>query len=334
MLRTRRNVPWIQRWSRPIIGAIAIVGFILTTYLTITKLTGGEVACSADAASIADCGGVLNSAYAYPFNPSGKTGPPLSLFGALAYLAMASFALTPLFINAEKQKQLRKQLQDWSWWLLLAGSFAMATFSGYLMFVLAFKLETVCYYCIGSAVLSLSLLVLSIVGNEWEDIGQIVFTGIIVALITLVASLGIYSSAEQPVITEQVSPDGKIVISRPDTQPKPPKGWEVTTTSGEAEIALAKHLTSVGAIKYGAYWCPHCYDQKQLFGKEAFSYINYIECAPDGENAQPKACVAANIKGFPSWTIDGKLYEGTQKLEKLAEVTGYTGPDNFKYKTP
>ena len=49
-------------------------------------------------------------------------------------------------------------------------------------------------------------------------------------------------------------------------------------------------------------------------------------------NAQPKQCVAANIKGFPSWIIDGKLYEGTQTLEKLAKVTGYNGPTNFKYK--
>jgi uncharacterized membrane protein len=50
MIRSRRSVPWIYRWSRPLIGAIAIAGAILTAYLTITKLTGGEVACGVTAA--------------------------------------------------------------------------------------------------------------------------------------------------------------------------------------------------------------------------------------------------------------------------------------------
>jgi len=68
-MRRRRSLPWIYRWSRPIIGAIAIAGAILTAYLTITKLTGGGPACSAEAAAGAGCGGVLNSAYATVFLP-------------------------------------------------------------------------------------------------------------------------------------------------------------------------------------------------------------------------------------------------------------------------
>ena len=118
MIRRRRNVPWIQRQSRLIIGAIAVVGLILTAYLTITKLSGAEVVCTADAAA-SGCGGVLDSAYAYPFDPQGKTGPPLSLFGSFAYLSMAIFALFPLLINPEKDKKLRQKLDNWTWWLLL-----------------------------------------------------------------------------------------------------------------------------------------------------------------------------------------------------------------------
>ena len=112
MIRRRRNVPWIQRQSRFIIGAIAVIGFILTAYLTMTSLTGQDVACTADAAS-SGCGGVLNSAYAYPLDPVGKTGPPLSLFGSLAYLAMIVFALSPLFVNPDQDKKLRQKLDDW-----------------------------------------------------------------------------------------------------------------------------------------------------------------------------------------------------------------------------
>lgn len=334
----RRNVPWIHRFSRVIIGAIAVVGFILTAYLTISKLTGGEVACGVDAAA-GGCTSVLDSAYAYPFDPQGKTGPPLSLFGAMAYLAMGTFALSPYLINGEKQKELRKKVENWTWWLLLLGAFAMATMSIYLMYVLAFKLQTVCYYCIGSAIFSFSLLTLTLLGREWPDSGQVAFTGGIIIVIMLVTLLGLYSNANTGVAnantpTEIAQADGKIIIPRPTVPPKAPKGWEITTTSGESEIALAKHLTKIGAIDYSAYWCPHCYDQKQLFGKEAFKEINMIECIPEGENGQPQKCIDAKIKGFPTWIINGKVYEGTQTLQKLAEVSGYKGPTNFKYKTP
>ncbi|NES80075.1 MAG: vitamin K epoxide reductase family protein [Moorea sp. SIO2B7] len=319
----RRSLPWIYRWSRPLIGAIAIVGASLTAYLTIVKLTGGEVACTADAAQAAGCNNVLNSPYAEVF------GLPLSLFGFLAYVSMATFALSPLALNQDSQKKLKTQLEDWTWLLLVAGGTAMAVFSSYLMYVLAFKLQTLCYYCIGSALFSLSLLTLSIIGRHWEDIGQIFFTSIIVAMVTIVGTLGIYSKVNSP-----VSDSGRTPIPVATTNPKPPLGWEITTTSGEAEIALAKHLTKVGAKKYGAFWCPHCYEQKQLFGKEAFREIDYIECAEGGKKAQPQTCTEAKIKSYPTWEINGQLYPGTKSMEKLAELSGYQGDTNFKYVMP
>lgn len=340
--RRRRNLPWIQRKSRLIIGAITIIGLILTLYLTITKLAGGEVACTIDSAnSAAGCSSVLDSAYAYPLDPVGKTGPPLSLFGILGYISMATFALVPLCINPDTQKQLRQNLEKWSWWLLLAGSFAMATFSSYLMYVLAFKLQAVCYYCISSALFSLSLLILTIIGHDWEDMGQIFFTGITVALITLVSALGIYAKADQavnPIVNNdtptEIANGQPIAIPLASGQPKPPIGWEVTTTSGKSEIELAKHLKSVGAVKYAAFWCPHCYEQKQLFGKEASKELIDVECAPEGNNPQPQKCIDAKVKAFPTWVINGKIYEGVQTLDKLADLTGYKGDRNFKYKMP
>ncbi len=325
-MRRRRSIPWIHRWSRPIIGAISIAGAILTAYLTITKLTGDEVVCSAEAAA-GSCSDVLNSPYAIIF------GLPLSLFGFLAYISMATAALSPLAINAEASKQLRKNLENWTWLFLLAGSTAMAVFSTYLMYVLATKIQTVCYYCIGSALFSLSLLVLTILGREWEDIGQILFTGLIVALLTLVGTLGVYANVDKPVAGVPDA-DGLIVIPIATTNPEPPNGWDVTTTSGAAEIALAQHLTSIGAKKYGAYWCPHCYEQKQLFGAEAFEEVNYIECAPEGKNPQPQACTAAGIRSFPTWEIDGELYPGVQTPQELAKLSNYQGNMDFKYKMP
>ena len=32
---------------------------------------------------------------------------------------------------------------------------------------------------------------------------------------------------------------------------------------------------------YGLYWCPHCIEQKEMFGA-AFHYVPYVECAIKG----------------------------------------------------
>jgi uncharacterized membrane protein len=326
-MRRRRSLPWIYRWSRPIIGAIAIAGAVLTAYLTITKLTGTGPVCSAEAAG-AGCGGVLDSDYATVF------GLPLSLLGCLAYLSMAAFALIPLAISSDTQKKLKQQIENATWWLLLAGSIAMTVFSAYLMYILATELKTVCPYCIGSATFSLSLLILTITGRDWEDLGQIFFTGSIVGLLTIVVTLGIYSGINGDAIANEIvdPQDGKIAIIEPIGPYTAPHGWEMTSVSADAEIGLAKHLTDVGAKMYGAYWCPHCYEQKQLLGKEAFDEVNYIECAPEGENPQPDVCKAAKIQSFPTWEFNGKFEPGIKTPEELAKMSNYQGDRDFKYK--
>jgi hypothetical protein len=186
------------------------------------------------------------------------------------------------------------------------------------MYIMIFQIGDLCVYCVSSAIFSISLFVLALIGHEWEDIGQLFFTGTLVTMVTMTAAVGIYNSAA-PTIT-----DSAPGIAAP----------AVTTVSGPAEIALAKHLTEIGAKEYGAYWCPHCHEQKMLFGKEAASLINYIECDPKGKNARPQLCQAAKIQGFPTWDINGKLYEGTQSLQKLAQASGYTGPNNFQNSLP
>ncbi len=332
-MRRKRNQPWIHRYSRFIMGAIATIGLCLTSYLTFVKFTGGEVACTADVTEpISGCNNVLNSVYAEIF------GIPLSLFGLLAYLGMLILAIGPLFLKEKTTNRSSKnQLENWSWQLLLIGGTGMAVFSSYLMFILTTELQTTCYYCITSAVSSISLFILAIIGREWEDLGQVLFTSFIVGLITIVGAVGILPLG----LSDRVSPPSLVggenapqPIPLPSRQPQAPIGWETTTTSSQAEIALAQHLTNIGAIKYGAFWCPHCYAQKQLFGKEAFEQINYVECDPRGENGQPQVCQAAGVRSYPTWKINGQEYSGTQSLEKLAEISGYNGPNNFKYFVP
>ncbi|MBU6228754.1 MAG: hypothetical protein KGQ93_03565 [Cyanobacteria bacterium REEB459] len=96
-----------------------------------------------------------------------------------------------------------------------------------------------------------------------------------------------------------------------------------STLSYEAQ--LAQHLTATGSLMYGAYWCPHCADQKALFG-DAANQIPYVECAVDGENAQSQRCRQRGIKGYPTWDIGGQLYPGVASLDQLATLSGYQLP--------
>lgn len=88
------------------------------------------------------------------------------------------------------------------------------------------------------------------------------------------------------------------------------------------EASLAQHLATTGSTMYGAYWCPHCADQKAMFG-DAVDQLPYVECADDGENAQPDLCRAKGIQAYPTWEINGQLYPGVKSLEDLAQLSGY-----------
>jgi uncharacterized membrane protein len=88
---------------------------------------------------------------------------------------------------------------------------------------------------------------------------------------------------------------------------------------------LAEHLAATGAKFYGAYWCPHCTDQKRMFGKAA-GQLPYVECDPRSPIGKPSVCAAAGIRAFPTWDIGGKRHEGVLSLEELARLSGYQPP--------
>ena len=96
----------------------------------------------------------------------------------------------------------------------------------------------------------------------------------------------------------------------------------VTSESTKESIELAKYLSDNGVIKYSAYWCPNCLNQSELFGKQAYRELNVVECARDGINSQTQLCIDKNIKGFPTWEINGKLILGVLSLKELSKLTG------------
>lgn len=88
---------------------------------------------------------------------------------------------------------------------------------------------------------------------------------------------------------------------------------------------LARHLTNSEVKLYGAYWCPHCEDQKAMFGRAA-GLLPYIECDGRSPVGQPAVCAAAQVRAYPTWDIAGKRYEGVLSLAQLAQLTGYQPP--------
>lgn len=89
---------------------------------------------------------------------------------------------------------------------------------------------------------------------------------------------------------------------------------------------FASCLEERDAIFYGAFWCPHCQNQKGMFGRSSRK-LPYIECStPDGRSQLP-VCVNRDIKSYPTWVFaDESRLTGEVPLAKLAEKTGCTLP--------
>ena len=210
-------------------------------------------------------------------------GVPVALLGVLGYATILAISLWPA-------KAASKRLP-----LLLMG-LAGFTFSAYLTYLELAVIKAVCPYCVISAVLITGILVLSLLQKPLAlnlPKGRLVLlSGIVVAIVLAVPILGQRLAAQEPAQTDY-------------------------------QNQLAKHLTSQGAVMYGAWWCPHCNDQKELFGK-AFSFVNYVECDTKGENPNPQLCKEKEVKLYPTWDIKGKRYEGVLSLTQLATLTGFT----------
>ena len=77
---------------------------------------------------------------------------------------------------------------------------------------------------------------------------------------------------------------------------------------------------------YGLYWCPHCAEQKEKFGK-SFQYVTYVECAIKGSSETTAVCKQAGVKLFPSWQFAGNPpAAGVLTIDELADKSGCALP--------
>ncbi len=90
--------------------------------------------------------------------------------------------------------------------------------------------------------------------------------------------------------------------------------------------AFAKCIANTSTTFYGAFWCPHCAEQKNKFGTGA-QYLPYVECStPDG-SAQNETCKAKGIAEYPTWYFpDGSTSTGVTSLNIISQKTGCALP--------
>lgn len=213
-------------------------------------------------------------------------GLPTAFWGVLTYLTLAG---TALIARADRQWRLA--------WTL---SFFGVLYSAYLTTISLTMLGATCPYCLSSlALMSTIFAVVTVQRPEplpgfswqrWLRVRGLVAVGLIAFLhLNYIGLVGKPPAVEDPTLR-----------------------------------ALAIHLAESGVKMYGAEWCPHCQDQKALFGAAA-KRLPYIECSVGTRqgSAQTAACREARITTYPTWEIAGKRYEEVLSPLRLAELTGF-----------
>ena len=123
---------------------LALFGLADALYLTIEHVTGQSVRCTI----LAGCSAVLSSPYAV------VAGIPLAAVGAAAYFSAFSLAILTLFGYRQAGK------------LLLALVIAMFAVSLWLIYLQAFVIREFCQYCLLSALITTTLLVVVFISRR------------------------------------------------------------------------------------------------------------------------------------------------------------------------
>ena len=215
-------------------------------------------------------------------------GMPTSFWGFLTYGLLAAVAC-----NRDAANQWR-----WAWVISLFGVF----YSLYLTAISFLELKAACLYCLGSLGLMATIFVVTTLQRP-ENLAKFSWGPF------LAKSLGAAAVATIVLHLHYAGYLGKA--------PGPEDPWIRN---------LAEHLARSEAKFYGASWCPHCIDQKHLFGSSE-KRIPYVECSPGGPKApQAQACKDKGIQSYPTWIINGQRYTGVQPLDTLAQLS------KFEYK--
>lgn len=146
--------PAAAKWRRWAIPALALLGLVVSGYLTYVETTAASAVCG----PVGDCHAVQQSEYARLF------GVPVGMLGIIGYIAIlavwavGSFGAAPLSQRA--------------WLALLVFAFGGTLFSIYLTFLEPFVIGASCLWCLTSAAVmgALLLLVLDPARQAWQGL--------------------------------------------------------------------------------------------------------------------------------------------------------------------
>ena len=130
------NTAWLR-----VSAVVAFLGFLDSAFLTVKHYVGGTLPCLTSGS----CEVVTTSTYSMIY------GVPVALLGALYYIAM--FVLILVYLDSGKEAVLRL-----SRWLVRIGLVMTIWF----VFVQIFILHAICLYCMGSALSTTILFILSV----------------------------------------------------------------------------------------------------------------------------------------------------------------------------
>jgi uncharacterized membrane protein len=211
-------------------------------------------------------------------------GVPTALWGAVLFAAIGVLAAWPYTAGR------------WLWSFVLAA--AGVAFSAYLTVISFTVLRAACGWCLTSGALMVALLGALLWRrpppgrrHAWLRPARLAVLGSLVAAATVVGAIGVF--------------------------------LDPAASATEYQRALARHLAQTGSKFYGAYWCPACRRQKEMFGG-AEALLPYVECDSRGARARPEECAGAGVRSFPTWSIQGQRREGVLSLDELANASGYT----------
>ena len=216
-------------------------------------------------------------------------GLPIAFWGLLTYALLARLVW-------------RVRTRPRSWQLALTVTSIGVGVSWYLTAVSIFEIEATCTYCLISFGIMNALLVLLLLRrpahmpeHAWaKSLPVPVGSAILVVSLLFMHFSGFFDPAAGP--------------EKPYLK------------------ALATHLRDSDARFYGAYWCPVCREQKDMFEASAHR-LPYVECTPNGRTgALNFACVANEVSDYPTWVIDGRRLVGVISVDQLARTSGFEWP--------
>lgn len=98
-----------------------------------------------------------------------------------------------------------------------------------------------------------------------------------------------------------------------------------------ATDTFAQCIADSGTTFYGAFWCPHCNEQKVMFSKSA-KLLPYQECS-QANRKQNSLCTEKQIESYPTWVFPDGI-KITQEADPIVCEKNPGIPDENAICTP